>query len=135
MKHKIYQQAYFENIYSNFPKLNYDDICLSLSEKYPNICIRYTNNNFKYYKTNEEKVKKLKIGNYKLLSYISFGNELLEKDYYKYINAEGKQIEIRIFSTDNNLKNLSDTNINQYYINGTYKLIPDMEMFSMLYYY
>ena len=57
MKHKIYQQAYLENIYSNFPKLNYDDIYLSLSVKYPNICIKYTNNNFKYYKTNEKKVK------------------------------------------------------------------------------
>ena len=92
--------------------------------------VKYTNNNFKYYKTNEEKLKKLKIDNYKLLSNISFRKELLEKDYYKYINSEGKPIEIRIFSTNNNLKYLSDNNINQYYIDGTYKLIPDTDIFS-----
>lgn len=90
MKQKIYQQAYFENIHNNFPKLNYDDICLNLFEKFPNKCIKYSNNNFKYFKNNEEKLKKLKIDNYNLLSNIKFRNELLEKDYYKYINSETK---------------------------------------------
>ena len=32
MKEKIFQQSYFENIHTNFPKLTYDDICLNLYE-------------------------------------------------------------------------------------------------------
>ena len=32
---KIYQQAYFENIHTNFPQLNYDEICSRFEEKFP----------------------------------------------------------------------------------------------------
>lgn len=38
----------------------------------------------------------MQLENYNLLSNIRFWEELLEKVYYKYINKEGKPIEIGI---------------------------------------
>ena len=108
IKEKIYQQAYFEHMYNNFPKLSYDDICLNLLEKYPNICIKYTNNNFKYYKANQKILKKLQCDNKNLILNIKFRNECLEKNYYKFINSDNEQIDIIIYTTKDNLANLSE---------------------------
>ena len=117
-------------MFNNFPKLSYDDICLNLTEKYPNICIKYTSNNFKYYKSSEEKLEKLRSDDNILITNIKFRNEYLQKDYYKYINSDDKPIEIRIYSTKNNLLNLSDEKIKQFYIDGTYKIVPDTDLFK-----
>ena len=69
----------------------------------------------------------MQLENYNLLSNIRFWEELLEKVYYKYINKEGKPIEIRISETEKSLLNFSNNSINQYYDDGTYKVIPDID--------
>ena len=55
-----------------------------------------------------------------------------KKIFYKYINKEGKQTEIRIFGTDKTLDYLNDKHINQYFIDGTYKIIPNIDNIQSL---
>ena len=61
---------------------------------------------------------------------MSLRNEILQKISYKFINKEGKSIEIRIFGTDKTLNYLNDENINQYFIDGTYKIISNIVIYN-----
>ena len=51
---------------------------------------------------------------------------------YQFIDKNNKNQEILIFSTNNMLKNLNNKNIEQYFMDGTYKIFPNIGSFKSL---
>ena len=123
MKLQIYQKAYFINQCQKFPNLTYDDISLNLIKDYE--CdIIYSPKQFSNYKQLLYKEKKQEITTDKLLEQIDYYDENLLKVDYKFLNNENKFDIIKIYGTYISLNLLNDKKINQYFIEGTYKVVP-----------
>ena len=123
MKLHLYQKAYFLYHYQNFPNLIYDDISLNLIKDYE--CdIIYSPKQFNNYKQLFYKNKKQELTTDKILEYIDYYDENLLKVDYKFLNNENKFDNIKIYGTYISLNLLNDKKINQYFIDGTYKVVP-----------
>ena len=101
----------------------YDDISLNLIKDYE--CdIIYSPKQFNNYKQLFYKNKKQELTTDKLLEYIDYYDENLLKVDYKFLNNENKFDNIKIYGTYISLNLLNDKKINQYFIDGTYKVVP-----------
>lgn len=127
-----FQKAFYEYQYECFPKLTYDDITMNLATNFPNLTILYSKQNFNYYKSKVNKKIITDSDIDRILSDIKFRGELLQKIFYKYINKDGNSIDIRIYGTEKTLKYLKDESINQYFIDGTYKILPKTDKIKSL---
>ena len=67
-----------------------------------------------------------------IIDNLKFIDEIMLKLYLKFLNEEDNYSEIRIFGTNETLKELNNKEIKQYFIDGTYKVIPDIENVEVL---
>ena len=56
----------------------------------------------------------------------------MEKIYYKFINKKKKNSIIRIYGTSEVLGLLNSKNISQYFIDGTYNVLPNENFSNVL---
>ena len=99
-------------------------ITLSLSYKIWWITVLFSKRKFFALKNEIYEESYDKINKNKLLDNIDFKGEILLKEKITYKKENGDDVIIRIFGTKQTLSLLSDKNINQYYQDGTYKIIP-----------
>ena len=125
MKEKIFQKYYFIESFMNYPTLNYNEIAINLVNNYEIEKILFTNAEFskfknEYYKKKyfnqdiNERIENIKLFNKKLL-YANIGYKDKDEDIYKHI---------RIYATEKSISLLNNGDINQYFIDTTYKCLP-----------
>lgn len=131
MKELIFQKTYFINKIEDYPNLNYDAIYLNLISEY-HCNIKYTSTQFNNYKHNIKKEKIIESKIEDLLNDIQYENENLLKVEYKFKSEENKIEKIKIYGTFISLNLLKDKNINQYFVDGTYKVVPYNNEFKCL---
>ena len=88
------------------------------------LSIKYTSTQFNNYKHNIKKEKIIESKIEDLLNDIQYENENLLKVEYKFKSEENKIEKIKIYGTFISLNLLKDKNINQYFVDGTYKVVP-----------
>ena len=126
MKEPEFQKYYFTETHSKYPSLSYNEILVSLVNKFEVQKIYYTSQKFSNYKTklnrayiysknNIDKLNDIKLfGKNLLICYMKFKD--IQTDNYK---------TFRIYATDLSLSLLNNKNINQYFIDTTYKCVPN----------
>ena len=67
-----------------------------------------------------------------ILDNIQYLEENLMKLKLSFYDKKNKFNEIRIFATNEMLNNLADKNVNQYFMDGTYKIVPNIGNFATL---
>ena len=132
MKDIIYQEAYFQHYLTQFPMISYDEIVKLFIQYYPNIEIKFTNKQFSNlkFKLKENDIKIIK--DIDIIDNMKFLDEIMLKLYLKFLNEGNNYSEIRIFGTNETLKDLNNKEIKQYFIDGTYKVIPNIENIEVL---
>ena len=108
----------------NYPTLSYNDILLNLSEKYNPNKFYYSLKKFNNFKMNYK--NKLRRANIKenYLDYIELRGKKLLKSAHRFIDPEEKEHIIKIYGTNNSMKNLSNKDFTQFFVDSTYKCIP-----------
>ena len=96
------------------------------------LSIKYTSTQFNNYKHNIKKEKIIESKIEDLLNDIQYENENLLKVEYKFKSKENKLEKIKIYGTFISLNLLKDKNINQYFVDGTYKVVPYNNEFKCL---
>ena len=132
MNDLIYQEAYFQHYLTQFPMISYDEIVKLFIQNYPKIEIKFTNKQFHNlkFKLKENDIKTVK--DIDIIDNLKFLDEIMLKLYLKFLNEEDNYSEIRIFGTNETLKELNNKEIKQYFIDGTYKVIPNIENVEVL---
>ena len=67
-----------------------------------------------------------------ILDNIKYIDENLLKIKFKFKNDNNNTHEIRIYATNEMLKNLNNDDIEQYFLDGTYKIVPNFGNFKTL---
>lgn len=125
MKKASFQEQYFKYIYLNFRTLTYNDILVLIFEKYNVKEIYYTLTKFNNFKSNINKVLKKKHINYDYLNKIELNGIKLLLANFQFIDTEENIHHIKLFGTINSMSFLNDKNITQYFIDSTYKCLPN----------
>ena len=124
MNNLIYQNQYFKYICLNYPKISYNDILLNLSEKYNIKKCYFTLKQFNNFKNNYNRIIINKQFNYNYLNEIKLNNKKLLNFFMVFEDKNENNHYIKIFGTLNSMKNYTNNNITQYFIDSTYKFIP-----------
>ena len=113
-------------MYIQYPSLTYNQILINIFEKFNLKRISYTYQNFNVFKSNyNKKIYTNKNIDEKLNSIKLFGKCLLKsKMTYYDVNNNDTERYYKIFATNNSISLLNSTDINQYYVDCTYKGIP-----------
>lgn len=121
------QEIYFKYMLSIHPLINYYDIVLLLHEKYNITKILYSLSQFNTYKKNLKNENKFYQERENLIDNIKFENENLLKIKIEYNegNVNSEKNIIRIYGIKESLKLLDDDDVTQYFIDGTYKCVPN----------
>lgn len=126
MEDALYQKIYFQEIYSTYLTMTYNQIVLNIVDKFNTKKIKYSLNSFNVFKSNlnkkkfnnkniDEKLKEIKLYGKPIyawkLEYIDKNKKENKKGFY-------------LFGTDYSLSLLNSPEINQYFSDCTYKFIP-----------
>ena len=137
MNTKEFQEQYIKNLYKIYPTLKYNEVIEIMLNNYNIKNIYYTNTMYNNYKKDHLKKMKVKKSNENfideielfrkklLLAKLKFNPEPIQINYNlsnSNLNKDDKII--RIYGTLESISLLSNKDINQYYIDGTYKCIP-----------
>ena len=127
MEDYLHQKIYFQETYLQYPNLNYNQILVNICEKFNLKKISYTCQNFNVFKSNyQKKIYNNKSIDEKLSNIKLYGKILLKCNMIYYdINNHGTEKYYKIFATNNSISLLNSSDINQYYIDCTYKCIPN----------
>ena len=126
MNSNEYQKMFFIETYSNYPILNYNQILISLVKKYEVNKIIYTSNQFSNYKANLKKINLFDKNIYERLNDIKLKGKNLLSCFIKYKDIQTQTYKnFRIYSTDLSISLLNSKDINQYFIDTTFKCVPN----------
>ena len=125
MNNELYQAQYFKFMHINYPTLMYNDILLILSEKYNPNKIYYSLKKFNNFKNNYTQAKQNNIKNENYLDKVEVKGKKLLISSHKYIDKDEVEHSIKIFGTKKSLENLSNNYFSQYFLDSTYKCIPN----------
>ena len=126
MKDPKFQKHYFIESYLQYPTLNYNEILINLIHQYELTKISYSKAQFSKFKSELNKryiynrTINERLNDIKLYS----KNLLLCHMYYNDIQTN-KFKTFRIFGTYKSISLLNDNNINQFFIDTTYKSVPN----------
>ena len=129
MSEYIYQKIYFQETFIQYPTVNYNNynqILLSLVEKYNVKKVVYNHQNFSVLKNDLNKKNFSNISIEEKLDNIKLLGKKLMNCKLEYIDKNNKDIEkkFRIYGTNKSMKLLRDKEISQYFTDCTYKCLP-----------
>ena len=126
-----YQESYFKYVHLTHPDLSYNSIRREINFNW-NVDIVYDNkafNNMKArLKSNINEITNI----HNQLKDVQYKDELLLKVNYSIINNKAERTVIRIYGTNSTLKHFSEPSIKQFFIDGTYKCIPQCDSINVL---
>ena len=109
----------------NYPTLSYNDLLLIISEKYQPNKFYYLLKKFNKFKMNYKNNLKKQNVNKTYLDKIEIrGNKLL-KLTLRFIDSDNNEHLIKIFGTHKSMKNLSNKDFAQFFVDSTYKCVPN----------
>ena len=132
MKDIIFQEQYFLYYLTKFPLITYDEILKLFIQTYPKVEIKFTN---KQYHNLKAKIKSDQINvnnDIDIIDNLQFLETKMLKTYIKFLNEDNEYSEIRIFGTEETFSYLRNKEIKQYFIDGTYKVLPNIENIKVL---
>lgn len=132
MKDIIFQEQYFQYYLTKFPLITYDEILKLFIQTYPKVEIKFTN---KQYHNLKAKIKSDQINvnnDIDIIDNLQFLETKMLKTYIKFLNENNEYSEIRVFGTEETFSYLSNKEIKQYFIDGTYKVLPNIENIKVL---
>ena len=116
----------FIEIYSKCPTLNYKHILMPLIKKYEVNKIIYTSNQFSNYKANLKKINLFDKLIYERLNDIKLKGKNLLSCFIKYKDIKTQNYKkFLIYSTDLSISLLNSKEINQYFIDTTFRCLPN----------
>ena len=124
----LYQSTYFKYMTDLHPSLTYDDIVLELIDRFKVKQIKFSKSQFSNFKN--RKKEKINIEYYQVERFknLKLYEVPLQKLYMEYYDENSKKNQFfRIFATEESLKLLSSKNISQYFIDSTYRCIPNSQ--------
>ena len=132
MKDIIFQEQYFQYYLTKFPLITYDEILKLFIQTYPKVEIKFT---IKQYHNLKAKIKSDQINvnnDIDIIDNLQFLETKILKTYIKFLNEDNEYSEIRIFGTEETFSYLRNKEIKQYFIDGTYKVLPNIENIKVL---
>ena len=116
----------FIETYSNYPTLNSNQILISLIKQYEFNKIIYITNQFSNYKANLKKINLFDKSIYEKLNDIKLKGKNLLSCFIKYKDIQTQNYKnFRIYSTDLSISLLNSKEMNQYFIDTTFRCEPN----------